>query len=192
MININSIVAMNLKKIREERHMSLDMLSKVSGVSKSMLGQIERGEVNPTISTVWKIASGLKISFTELIESRESEVEIVKCSDLTPLTGDEGRYRNYPLFPFDSSRRFEIYYIELDPESCLEAEPHPEGVQEFVTVFDGSLTVMTGEEMISLARGEAARFRADRPHTYCNPSAEVSRVNMVIYYPQQGGRGGEL
>lgn len=190
MININSIVAMNLKRIREERHMSLDMLSKVSGVSKSMLGQIERGEVNPTISTVWKIASGLKISFTELIESRETEVEVVSCADIAPLTGDEGRYRNYPLFPYDSSRRFEIYYIELDPKSSLEAEPHPEGVQEFVTVFDGSLTVTAGGEVISLGCGQAARFRADRPHTYQNPSAGISRVHMVIYYPQQG-RGGE-
>lgn len=58
--NIGHIVAENLKRLREERKLSLDAVAKCSGVSKSMLGQIERGVTNPTISTLWKIANGLK------------------------------------------------------------------------------------------------------------------------------------
>ena len=55
MENIGHIVAENLKRLREERKLSLDAVAKCSGVSKSMLGQIERGVTNPTISTLWKI-----------------------------------------------------------------------------------------------------------------------------------------
>ena len=54
MENIGHIVAENLKRLREERKLSLDAVAKCSGVSKSMLGQIERGVTNPTISTLWK------------------------------------------------------------------------------------------------------------------------------------------
>ena len=74
--NIGHIVAENLKRLREERKLSLDAVAKCSGVSKSMLGQIERGVTNPTISTLWKIANGLKISFTSLMMRPETDVEV--------------------------------------------------------------------------------------------------------------------
>ena len=60
---MSGIIAENLKRIRKENKWSLDTVSDMTGVSKSMLGQIERGESSPTISTLWKIATGLHISF---------------------------------------------------------------------------------------------------------------------------------
>ena len=60
---MNQIVANNIKSLREKNKLSMEELSKVSGVSKSMLAQIERGDGNPTISTLWKIANGMKIPF---------------------------------------------------------------------------------------------------------------------------------
>lgn len=133
--NIGLIVAENLKRLREERKLSLEAVAKSSGVSKSMLGQIERGVTNPTISILWKIANGLKISFTSLMMRPETDVELVRRSAIAPLVEADGTYRNYPVFPFDSSRGFEMYSIELDPGARLDAEPHPAGTQEFITVF---------------------------------------------------------
>ena len=63
---IDRRISENLRRIRKARGMSLDTMSERTGVSKSMLGQIERGESNPTVSTIEKIAEGLKISFDEL------------------------------------------------------------------------------------------------------------------------------
>lgn len=109
MENIGHIVAENLKRLREERKLSLDAVAKSSGVSKSMLGQIERGVTNPTISTLWKIANGLKISFTSLMLRPEADIEIVQRSAIAPFVETDGKYRNYPVFPFDNSRGFEMY-----------------------------------------------------------------------------------
>ena len=65
MDTIDKNISINLRKIRKEQNMSLDMLSERTLVSKSMLGQIERGESNPTITTIAKICEGLrKICFT--------------------------------------------------------------------------------------------------------------------------------
>ena len=85
MKNIGLIVAENLKRLREERKLSLEAVAKSSGVSKSMLGQIERGVTNPTISILWKIAHGLKISFTSLMMRPETDVELVRRSAIAPL-----------------------------------------------------------------------------------------------------------
>ena len=69
-MNLNEIIAVNLKRLRAERGFSLGKLSELSGVSKVMLSQIEKGESNPTINTLWKIAGGLQVSYTKLIDEQ--------------------------------------------------------------------------------------------------------------------------
>ena len=81
---MSGIIAENLKRIRKENKWSLDTVSDMTGVSKSMLGQIERGESSPTISTLWKIATGLHISFTGLLEQSEKEAEIISKEEVNP------------------------------------------------------------------------------------------------------------
>ncbi|MGE4354096.1 MAG: helix-turn-helix domain-containing protein [Oscillospiraceae bacterium] len=185
MENINSVVAENLKLVREQRKLSLDAVAKLTGVSKSMLGQIERGEVSPTISTVWKIANGLKLSFTELVSRPKTDYEIVELKQLCPLIEDDERYRAYPVFPYDNSRRFEMYAIEIEAGGGLKSEPHPLGTEEFITVFSGELTVYVENEAISVQTGNSFRFRADRHHRYQNRGRETCRLSMVIHYHEQ-------
>ena len=69
-MDVNKIIAQNVKKLREKRKLTLDAASEITGVSRSMLAQIEKGDVNPTISVLWKIAGGYKVSFTSLLEQR--------------------------------------------------------------------------------------------------------------------------
>lgn len=164
--------------------LSLESVAKLTGVSKSMLGQIERREVNPTISTVWKIANGLKVSFTALMSRPEAEIEIVKQSDIQCLIEDDGKYRNYPMFPFNEDRRFEIYMLEIDPDGRLNAEAHPEGTQEFITVFAGEIAVEVDKQKYQVPKGNSIRFKADKPHAYYNTGREQANLSMVIYYPQ--------
>ena len=78
MEDLTLLIAQNLKRIREEKRLSLDRLAELTGVSKSMLGQIERGESSPTVATVWKISNGLKVSFTALLSSPQSDTIVVR------------------------------------------------------------------------------------------------------------------
>lgn len=181
---LNSIIAESLKRLRADKKLSLDNVAKLSGVSKSMLGQIERGEVNPTVSTLWKISNGLKISFTQLMSRPESDIELVDKCKIQPLVEDNGKVRNFPIFPFDSTRRFEMYSIELDGGGYLEAEAHPQGTQEFVTVFSGEVTINVNGEGFVITKGNSMRFKADGPHAYKNSGDVICSLSMVIYYPQ--------
>jgi len=181
---LNLVIAESLKRLRSDRKLSLDNVAKLSGVSKSMLGQIERGEVNPTVSTVWKISNGLKISFTQLMSRPESDIEIVDKYKIQPLIEDNGKVRNFPIFPFDSTRRFEMYSLEIDGGGNLEAEPHPRGTQEFVTVFSGEVTINVNGEGYVLTTGNSMHFKSDSPHAYMNSGDALCSFSMVIYYPQ--------
>lgn len=184
MDKLNLVIAENLKRLREDRKLSLDNVAKLSGVSKSMLGQIERGEVNPTVSTVWKISNGLKISFTQLMSRPEATIEIIDKSEIQPLVEDNGKIRNFPVFPYDSTRRFEMYSLEIDSGGKLDAEAHPQGTEEFITVFSGGITISINNENFIVTTGNSIRFKADSPHGYKNTGRGICTLSMVIYYPQ--------
>ncbi|MDT8902930.1 helix-turn-helix domain-containing protein [Anaeroselena agilis] len=183
MNDLNMVIAANLRQVREDRRLSLDKVAEATGVSKSMLGQIERGESNPSITTIWKIASGLKISFTALVNAPQADTVLVSQAEVEPLVSDGGKYRVYPLFPYEEGRRFEIYTVEIEPGGGFESDSHGERTQEFVTVFDGELTLATTSREYTLKRGESIRFRADRPHSYRNATAALTRLSLTIHYP---------
>ena len=90
MSQIDRNIAYNLKRIRKSRNMSLDMLAEKTGVSKSMLGQIERGESNPTVATISRIMEGIKVSFEDLIYKPEEEVVAVEKKNLSVYKEKEG------------------------------------------------------------------------------------------------------
>lgn len=179
-------VARNIKEIREGKKITLDAAAKLTGVSRSMLAQIERGDVNPTISVLWKIANGYKTSFTSLLEVREASHQLIRGAEVTPLLEDGGRYRNRPVFPFREDTRFETYVIEILAGGVLEAQPHIGGTEEFLTVFDGQAEVSAGGETFSLGPGDSLRFRADRAHSYRNAGEIPVLLHMLIYYPERG------
>jgi transcriptional regulator with XRE-family HTH domain len=179
--NIQLIIAKNLKALRSQRKLSLDKVSELTGISKTMLGQIERGESNPSITTVWKIANGLKVSFSALINPSQNEALVVAKEDIQSLTEEE-KYHLYPYFPYDDGRKFEIYMVDIDPGGELISEPHQDGTEEYITVFEGEMTVLVGGIEYIVRAGDAIRFKADRPHSYFNRKNTKCQMNMVMYY----------
>ena len=107
----------------------------------------------------------------------------MKTGEVEPLLEDKGRVRNYSLFPDDENRRFAVYYLELDPESFWESEPHLKGTTEFITVFAGNLEVRTGDRIFDVEKGESIRFPGDRIHSYRNTGQEMTVLHMILYNP---------
>lgn len=183
MDSMNKIVAKNIKRLREENKLSMDELAKLSGVSKSMLAQIERCDGNPTISTLWKISNGMKVPFDALTLRPKSSYEIVKTSDIQPLLEDDGKVKNYSIFPDNENRRFAVYYLELDKGSYFESEPHLKGTTEFITLFTGNIEIYADGQSFVVEKGESIRFRADTPHSYKNIGDESAELHMILFNP---------
>ncbi|SDN69664.1 Transcriptional regulator, contains XRE-family HTH domain [Paenibacillus sp. yr247] len=180
---IHKMVGRKLLTIRKTRGLSLDQVAELTGVSKAMLGQIERGDSNPTISVLWKIVSGLQISFTSLIEEDEPKITVVRSTDLSPFEEEDGQYRAFPVFPFHPQKSFEIYTVEMDLGCTHASEPHNEGVEEYILMVEGKLQVSISQENYTLNVGDAIHFSADRPHTYTNVSDKKAVYKTIIYYP---------
>ncbi len=185
-MDMNLVIADNLKTLRKDMHLSLGEVAERTGVSKSMLGQIERGESSPTISTLWKIATGLQVPFTSLMERAEQGIRIISEAEMRPVVSDHGHFRLYPVIRAQKGRSFEIVDLELDAGAMSESRPHAEGTEEFVLVYQGALEIQLGDdhdERYTVPQGSVVHYRADQGHTYRNVSNGITRAAMVINYP---------
>ena len=180
-MDIQRNMGRNIKNIREQKKITLDSAAKLTGVSRSMLAQIEKGEVNPTISILWKIANGYKVSFTSLLKSDVSSL-LIKSENLIPLIENDEKYINFPAFPFQEDKQFETYRIEIKEGGFLQAQPHLDGAEEYITVFDGDVEIIADSEIFQLKRGDSLRFKADVPHSYKNIGSVTAYLSMLIYY----------
>lgn len=181
-MNLNNIIAGNLKRLRTERQLSLSKLSELCGVSKVMLGQIERGESNPTINTIWKIANGLKVPYTLLIdEPIESDI-CVRKEDAKKQTSADGSYRIHCYFTSNVNRNFELFTAELDTNSKYESHSHGEKTQEYIIVHIGQLSLNINDVKHILNVGDSIVFDSSKPHSYCNSSNEILKMTIINYY----------
>lgn len=176
-------IAENLRTQRESRGLSLDQLAELTGVSKSMLRQIETGKSSPTIATIWKIANGLHLSFTALLSRPLMVAEVKSFRAEQPLTAEGEHYRLFPLIPFSPEQAFETYYFEIDPGTVFHGEPHQGNVQEYLFVTRGSLRLSLGGTDYLINAGEFLHFAANAPHDYACASSEMATAIMQVSYP---------
>jgi transcriptional regulator with XRE-family HTH domain len=175
-------IADNLRCQRERRGLSLDQLAELTGVSKSMLRQIETGKSSPTIATLWKIANGLRLSFSALLCKEAVEAEVKSFCAEPPLSAEEGRYRLFPLIPFSPHQPFESYYFEIDPGTEFHGEPHEGNVHEYLFVTKGAIRLHLEGKDYQINAGEFLQFQADRPHEYKCISGEMATAIMQVSY----------
>ncbi len=186
MKDISQLISTTLKTLRHERGWSLDKASLQTGVSKAMLGQIERGESSPTIATLWKIASGFGTSFSSFIENTivEQNEPIYRSGEVQQLHPSDEKIRVMPLFPFDTKLKFEVFIIELLPGCEQLSPPHAKGVTEHVIVVEGKMEVLVGDYWQAVSKGEGLRFNANQPHGYRNKTSKPAVFHDIIHYPR--------
>ena len=179
-------MALTLKGLRQERGWSLDKAAEATGVSKAMLGQIEREESSPTIATLWKIASGFQTSFSSFIEDVWVDLNepMYRKGQVQNFHPTDEKIRVLPLFPFDAQLNVEIFIIELLPQCEHLSPPHKHGVIEHVIVVDGQIEVLVNGAWQLLCGGEGLRFNANQPHGYRNTTSEMVRFHDIIHYPK--------
>ncbi len=168
--------------MREERNLSYDQLAECTDVSKSMLRNIELGKSSPTIATMWKIANGLRVSFSALLRKNEFNVQVRSFKAEEPLTEVNNHYRVFPLVPFDPEQSFETYYIEIDPGSMFVGEPHVGNIYEYIYVTEGKLEVVVDGETFEVNEKEFIQFYANCPHEYkCIGNKTATAIMKIIY-----------
>lgn len=182
-MDISRVLGENLRRLRTERELSLGQLAERSGVSKVVLSQIERGGSNPTVNTLWKVANGLGVSYSSLMEPCAPDVSVVRADDVPTQSDEGGAYRLGCYLPNEPGRGFEVYRNELDEGRSHATEGHGPGTEEFVLVERGRLSMTVGADEHELGAGDAIRFDSSLPHAYRNVGRGTLVMLVVNGYP---------
>lgn len=175
-----------LRKIRQLRGLTLEGLAELTSVSKPMLGQIERGVSNPTVATLWKIASGLNVPFTSFVDDAPT-VHTIRANEQPAFYEDDRRYQVFSTFSL-AGGLVEVFRLLLLPGCKRSADPHADGVVETLTVAAGKCCIHVSDTMHQLQSGDAIQFAANVNHAYENPFTEACEAHLVIVYPDPRGR----
>jgi transcriptional regulator with XRE-family HTH domain len=177
-------IGQRLRDERQARNMSLDDLSRASGVSRAALSQIETRKSSPSIAVMWKIAVGLGIPFSELLGGQDEQGTVLRRADAQVLRSPDGRLESRPLAPAGAAPWVELYELRLAARASHRSEAHAPGTREILVVLSGAIRVEVGESWYELEAGDSLSFRADQPHSYINSGASETRMHDLIVYPR--------
>lgn len=173
-----------VKQLRTERHWSLEELASASGVSRSMLSQIEREQANPTLAVTVRIGNGFGMSLGELLQipTASTSVSVIRAQDRAYHYRSDKHVRIRTLSPLNLEKDVEFYEVELQAGSALRSAPHFAGTREFLTVQKGQIRVESADDSETLNVGDSANYRADVPHAIVNVGKGEAIVFLVDIY----------
>jgi len=183
--DVNSGVARAIRAHRQTRGLSLSALAAASDLSKTILGKIEAGHGNPSLETLWRIASALDVPLGALIGDDEPPAtRLIRRGEGSLVESDSGMTAHLILAE-GASHRSEVFHSVIDKGIEYHSKPHVAGTEELVFCHDGRLEVGPEGREERLESGDALWFPADVPHIY--KALRRSDVLIVMSYPPAHG-----
>lgn len=173
-----------VRHLRSARGWSLESLAAASGVSRSMLSQIERNAANPTLAVALRIAQAFGLDLDELLDAPRTTpaIAVIRADDRSYHYRSDQHCRIRTLSPLNLEKDVEFYEVQIQPGGELRSEAHFEGTREFLTVREGTVRVESGSGTEVLVKGDSASYRADIPHAIRNEGRKVAIAFLVDIY----------
>ena len=184
--DLGEVIAANLRRLRTARRMSLATLAARADVAKATLANLEQGRGNPTIETLWSLALGLGVAFSDLLEDRrETAAVVVRAQQGARVRGSTqgGKLDLRLLDRIERGGLVEVFDMFLPAGTEHLGSPHGSGVVERVFVHAGTITVGPADDPLTLGPGDFARYGGDRPHVYRAAAQDCHGVLLVGYPP---------
>lgn len=171
---------------RAEQGLTSAELAERSGLSRTILARIERGDGNPSLGTLWRISRTLRVPIGALVgEDPEPLTRVIRAGEGAPIDDPSGMVARL-LHGDGRERRAELFSITLPPGAVRESASHFRGVEELLVVTDGVLSAGPDTEPQRLASGDALWFAADVAHRYEAAGAAASFLCWMLYPPSAG------
>ncbi len=175
----------NIRRRRQALGLSLDALAQSSGVSATMLSEVERAVKNPTVKLAYQIARALGCTLTDLLEEAPiRSVSVVRADERRRLIDPDSGVVRYGLAPELLGNHLEIAWYSLPPgQSSGELDANRPGVVELVTVLSGTLTLQRGGqrggETHLLHAGDTITYGPQTTTEYRNDGAEPCEILLL-------------
>jgi transcriptional regulator with XRE-family HTH domain len=178
---VSAALARRLKALRLKNGLTLDELSRRSGVSKGMLVEIEKGSANPSIGILCKTAAVLGVSVADVVNVAEAAPIRLVSSEETALLwrGPKGGTATL-LAGTSGPDMLEFWRWRMLPGEVFDSPGHSLGTLELVHVQSGVLTMAVGDTKLEIAAGTTALARTDAPHSYTNTGAVEVLFFMTV------------
>lgn len=184
-----------VRLLREQADLTLEQISKLSGVSRAMLSKVERGEKSPTIGVAKRIAHALGVSFSALVGDEGSArrtFALVRKDQRQVFRDPDTGFERYLLSPLMAGMPVEVVLHHLPPKTSTGRLPaYPGGVTKHVLASRGRVVVGVENVEAILEEGDSLYFEADVEHWFENPTARPSEYYLIISAAQAFPRRGE-
>jgi transcriptional regulator with XRE-family HTH domain len=182
--SVEELLGDRVRALRQQKGWTLEELSAASGVSRSMLSQIERSRANPTLAVAVRIARAFGLSLGGLVDRPDatSTIDVIRRTDAGHHFRSDADCRIRTLSPLHLEKDVEFYEVGLQPGGALRSAPHFGGTREFLTVQRGVVAVASGGYRCELSRGDSAHYPADVPHAIENRGRGEAVVFLVVIY----------
>ncbi len=189
MMDINERIASRVRLIRAERALSLEALAEGSGVSRSMISLIERGQSSATAVVLEKLATSLGVPLASLFDAPAAPADPVSRRKnqfewRDPASGYVRRNVSPPGFP--SPMQIVEVVFPAGARVAYETGPRPGVMHQQIWVLQGTLEVTMGGARHELGAGDCLAMVVDRPITFRNRTAKPARYAVIIDHRPQG------
>jgi transcriptional regulator with XRE-family HTH domain len=174
--------AAQLRRLRGTNELSLQGLSARSGVSKSMISKIERGDVQPSLDIAVRLAEALRSTLSEMVRHDEyGRVIKIERKDQSVVRDPRRKWERRLLSPIFNGVSLEVLYATVGPDVKMGTFPkHPPGTEEYIVVLSGRLKISINGTPYSLETGDSLYFEADKTHSLENPGGERAEYLIII------------
>ncbi|MFV8754216.1 helix-turn-helix domain-containing protein [Nannocystaceae bacterium ST9] len=175
-------IGRNIRQRRQDLGLSLEALAETSGVSSTMLSEVERGRKNPTVKLAYQIALALGCSLTDLLDDQAgARVSIIRADQRRTLVDPGSGVVRRGLRSELVDRELELAWYELPPgESSGELRPNLPGVIEHLVVLRGRVEVVLGGTVHRLGVGDSIVYVPQTTTEYRNASSELTEILLLI------------
>lgn len=169
---------------RRARGFAVQRLAGLSGVSQSMVSEVERGAKTPSVLVLDRLATALGTSIARLLDAPRGDAVTVLRRHEQRVVGDPAGWERRLLSPVLPGVEFEFMRTTIRPGvDAGEFSPHAPGSREYVAVESGRLRLTVDDEPYSLAAGDAVYFPGDCRHAFANDG----ETDCVYYLAMQLG-----
>ena len=185
--DLNRRIAERVRELRAARALSLDALAGRSGVSRSMISLIERGESSPTAVVLEKLAGGLGVMLASLFEApaiaaRTPGGPVSRRGDQPQWRDPASGYIRRNVSPPGVPQPMQIVEVHFPPGGrvAFENVGRDACIHQQVWVLEGTMDVTLGAERHRLREGDCLAMQPDRPTMFHNPTRKPARYAVVI------------
>jgi transcriptional regulator with XRE-family HTH domain len=179
------IIGVNIKRLREEKRITLRALAKNLNISPSFLSQIETGKATPSLDTLKNIASYLSTTVGSLIGENQQigESPVIRSDERKHLDEIGTGINLYLLTSADPNKQMEPLLFKLNPNASSGAGMYKHFGQEFVLVIKGTLEITLNDAVYVLKKGDSIYFNSSTPHSFKNKEKTETEAIWVITPP---------